>query len=46
MNVEELRAAQAPLKACYKLDPAAALVTLQARGSADTPARSAASRPA
>src|SRR5688572_31756362 len=40
MNVEELRAAQAPLKARYKTDPAAALVTLEARGSADAPAQS------
>lgn len=39
MNVEELRAAQAPLKARYKTDPAAAHVTLEARGSADPPAQ-------
>ncbi len=32
MNVEELRAAQAPLKARYKTEPASALVTLKARG--------------
>lgn len=32
MNAEELRAAQAPLKARYKEDPAAARYTLHARG--------------
>src|SRR5262245_16613350 len=32
MNAEELRAAQAPLKARYKTEPAAALVTLKASG--------------
>lgn len=35
MNVEELRAAQAPLKARYKTDPASALVTLHGRGDVD-----------
>ncbi|HKY38057.1 MAG TPA: OsmC family protein [Polyangiaceae bacterium] len=39
MNVEELRAAQAPLKARYKTDPGAALVKLQAHGSAEAPAQ-------
>jgi uncharacterized OsmC-like protein len=33
MNVEELRALQAPLKARYKDDPSAGRVTLRARGS-------------
>jgi uncharacterized OsmC-like protein len=33
MKAEELRALQAPLKARYKEDPAAALVTLKARGN-------------
>ncbi len=32
MNAEELRALQAPLKARYREDPAAALVTLRAQG--------------
>src|SRR5262245_34068213 len=32
MNAEELRALQAPLKARYREEPAAALVTLRARG--------------
>ena len=32
MNAQELRAAQAPLKALYKENPAAALVTMQVRG--------------
>lgn len=35
MNVEELRAAQAPLKARYKTDPASALVMLHGQGSVD-----------
>ena len=35
MNVDELRAAQAPLKGKYKDDPAAALITLKAEGSLD-----------
>jgi uncharacterized OsmC-like protein len=39
MNAEELRAAQAPLKTRYKTEPGAALVTLHAQGSADTPAQ-------
>jgi uncharacterized OsmC-like protein len=39
MNVEELRAAQAPLKARYKTDPAAAHVTLRASGTSDVPAQ-------
>jgi len=33
MDVEELRAMQAPLKARYRDDPAAATVTLKARGT-------------
>jgi len=33
MKAEELRALQAPVKTRYKLDPAAALVTLKASGS-------------
>src|SRR5262249_26595289 len=33
MNAEELRALQAPVKARYKDDPAAGLVTLRARGT-------------
>ena len=33
MNVDELRAAQAPLKARYKNEPASALVTLHANGA-------------
>lgn len=37
MNAEELRAAQAPLKARYKTEPEAALVTLTARGVPDAP---------
>lgn len=39
MNAEELRAAQAPLKALYKQEPSAALRTLVARGriSGDAP---------
>ena len=32
MNVDDLRAAQAPLKQLYKSDPDAALVTLKAEG--------------
>jgi uncharacterized OsmC-like protein len=39
VNVEELRAAQAPLKARYKTDPASALVTLHAQGTPDVPAQ-------
>ncbi len=35
MNAEELRSLQAPLKARYRDDPAAARVTLRARGSLD-----------
>lgn len=35
MNVDELRAVQAPLKGKYKDDPAAALITLRAEGSLD-----------
>jgi uncharacterized OsmC-like protein len=35
MDREELRAAQAPLKAQYRQDPSAALVTLRAEGSLD-----------
>lgn len=37
MNVDELRAAQAPLKARYKTDPASALVTLHGQGSVAAP---------
>lgn len=33
MNVEELRAAQAPLKARYKTEPASAQITLHANGA-------------
>ena len=33
MNAEQLRAAQAPLKARYKTDAAAALVVLEGRGA-------------
>jgi uncharacterized OsmC-like protein len=39
MNLEELRAAQAPLKARYKAEPASALVTLRAQGTPDVPAQ-------
>jgi uncharacterized OsmC-like protein len=39
VNLEQLRAAQAPLKARYKTDPASALVTLRAEGSADAPSQ-------
>ena len=35
MNAEQLRALQAPLKSSYKDNPAAALVTLRARGRID-----------
>lgn len=35
MNVDELRAVQAPLKGKYKDDPGAALITLKAEGSLD-----------
>lgn len=35
MDAKELRAVQAPLKARYRDDPAAALVTLSARGTLD-----------
>ncbi len=35
MNVDELRAVQAPLKGKYKDNPAAALITLRAEGSLD-----------
>lgn len=35
MNADELRALQAPLKERYKVDPAAAVVTLRAKGSLD-----------
>lgn len=37
MNVDELRAAQAPLKARYKNDPASALVTLHGHGRVEVP---------
>ena len=36
MNLEELRASQAPLKARYKNEPESALVTLHAQGTPDT----------
>jgi len=39
VNVEELRAAQGPLKARYKTEPAAALVTLHGQGNVDVPAQ-------
>jgi uncharacterized OsmC-like protein len=39
MNLEQLRAAQAPLKARYKTEPAAALITLTASGTADPAAQ-------
>jgi len=39
MNADELRAAQAPLKARYREEPAAALVTADARGTPDTAAQ-------
>jgi uncharacterized OsmC-like protein len=35
MNVDELRAVQAPLKGKYKDDPASALITLRAEGTLD-----------
>ena len=37
MNVEQLRAAQAPLKARYKTDSASALVIMHAQGVPDVP---------
>jgi uncharacterized OsmC-like protein len=37
VNVDQLRAAQAPIKARYKTDPASALVLLHAQGSVDAP---------
>jgi uncharacterized OsmC-like protein len=37
MNIEELRAAQAPLKARYRTEPATAAVTLEAHGQVDAP---------
>lgn len=39
MNAEELRAAQAPLKARYRTEAAAALVTLTATGIPDAPSQ-------
>ena len=39
MNADELRAAQAPLKARYRTEPATALVTLTATGTLDAPAQ-------
>lgn len=39
MNAEELRAAQAPLKARYRTEAAAALVTLTASGIPDAPSQ-------
>ena len=39
MNVDELSAAQGPLKARYKTEPAAALVTHKASGVPDVPAQ-------
>ncbi|HEY8368459.1 MAG TPA: OsmC family protein [Thermodesulfobacteriota bacterium] len=35
MNADELRALQAPLKERYKADPAAAMITLRAKGTLD-----------
>jgi uncharacterized OsmC-like protein len=37
VNLDELRAVQAPLKSRYKSEPAAALVTLRAQGTPDAP---------
>lgn len=37
MNLEELRAAQGPLKARYQTQPDAAVITLTAAGSTDVP---------
>jgi uncharacterized OsmC-like protein len=37
VNVDQLRAAQAPIKARYKTDPASALVHLHAQGRVDAP---------
>lgn len=37
MNIEQLRSAQAPLKARYKNDPESALITLEAHGTPDVP---------
>jgi hypothetical protein len=34
MNADELRALQAPVKARYREDPARALLTMRARGTA------------
>jgi uncharacterized OsmC-like protein len=39
MNADELRAAQAPLKARYRTEPAGAWVTLRASGVPDAPAQ-------
>jgi uncharacterized OsmC-like protein len=36
MNAEQLRAAQAPLKALYKSEPSKSLVTLEARGTPES----------
>jgi uncharacterized OsmC-like protein len=38
MNVEQLRAAQAPLKEQYRNDPASAVITLRAEGALDASA--------
>ena len=39
MTADELRAAQSPLKARYRTDPASAVVRLQASGRVDAPAQ-------
>jgi uncharacterized OsmC-like protein len=39
VNAEELRAAQAPLKARYRTEPASASITLRAEGLPDVPAQ-------
>ncbi|MGH6738332.1 MAG: OsmC family protein, partial [Bradyrhizobium sp.] len=36
MDAAELRAMQAPIKERYKQDPAAAVITLKAKGSTDS----------
>ena len=38
MNADDLRALQAPLKERYRADPAAACITLKARGELDSAA--------
>jgi len=46
MDAAQLRATQAPIKERYKSDPKAAMITLTARGSIETKASPARSRPA